>query len=335
MKKEKTIYLSDVLWNIIYKWRILCICAIIGLAGMLGIKTYKNYKQIKKDDAKVEKYEKALSQYEEDLVQYKKDLITYEKDLDTYYKDKEEYVKAKEKYDEEYNVLIEKNEIYEAYKLKQTKPVKPTKPEKPEKPEKPKKVTTQNISMVYGYPKYAAVGVVGGIVVSSVCIACIYVVSNTIKKKEEFEETYGLRTFGDLFINTKKTNIIDSKIDNMRYKNYLTTKEYFDLVLTNLKITCQKNNYKELFLTSTIEFNGDENPLINKLIKGLNDNNIHTIYGKDITLNAESMNIMSKINNVVIIEQVNKTKYSSLEKELILCKNLGVNLMGVVTITEQ
>ncbi len=315
MKKERVIYIKDFLWNILYQWKILLLCSIIGFVGLTGLKVVKNYKHIRNSEARVEKY--------------KKDKKEYDKKIDDFYKKKEIYEKANAKYEKKFKSLMKKNEIYDAYKLRLNRPIAPKKPKEPKEP----KIT--ELGMTYGLVKYSLTGLAGGLLVGAIVVCGYYVINKKIKTKEELEEVYSLRTFSYLVSDSKKRNPISSKIRELRYRNVLTKEEHLGLVITNLVITCKRNHYAEVFFTSSIDLSKNDKSQIAVIIKGLREEGIVAAYGNNVNTDVSSMKTMDKMNNVVIVEKIGKTSYPQLEEELTLCTDLNINLLGIVPIVEE
>lgn len=324
-KKDKIIDLFDMFWAIIYQWKILLLCAIIGFVGFTSLKVVKNYNHIRNNEAKVEAYK-------EKSKQYKKNKKEYDKELDTFYKEKEVYEKANAKYEKEFKSLMKKNEIYNAYKLRLDRPIAPKKPKEPKEPKEPK---ITEIGMTYGLVKYSLVGMVGGLLAGAIVVCGYYVINKKIKTKEELEEVYSLRIFDYLVSDGKKRNPISSKIRELRYRNVLTKEEHLGLVITNLVITCKRNHYAEVFLTSSIDLSKNDKNQIAVIIKGLREEGIVAAYGNNVNTDVSSMKTMDKMNNVVIVEKIGKTSYPQLEEELTLCTDLNINLLGIIPIVEE
>lgn len=181
--------------------------------------------------------------------------------------------------------------------------------------------------------KYILLGAFVGIFLSCLWVALCYIFSNRLKSSKEVQEKYGIRIFGDIFFGEKKKrflSVIDNWVDFIQHKEKYSLEEQKDLIITNLKMTCNKENIQHLFLTTSISLNEEEKTLIDMVISNLRDSDIKVTFGKNIIRNTKSLEEMVEISNVVLIEKVRESVYTNLHKELLLCKEQKASVLGII-----
>lgn len=205
-------------------------------------------------------------------------------------------------------------------------------------PEDGEEATTENSVSVPEKPtsnvvKYIVLGAICGIFLACICITLVYILNNKIKSSEELAELYGLRVFGKITVPDGKRRIfagVDRWIDQLRYKEKWTLEEQLDLVLTNLKVTCRKENIEKLFFTSAIHLTAEEKTRIEEVMANLKENGVEVLFGENIIRNAKSFEQMAEIGQVVLIERERASEYSAIEKEIVLCMEQKASLIGVI-----
>lgn len=184
--------------------------------------------------------------------------------------------------------------------------------------------------------KYVLLGIIAGIFLGCLWISVRYVISPRLRSVQELQNSYGLRIFGEI-TNQKSQKkrmlkFVDRGLDKIRHKEVWTLDEQKELILTNLCVTCKRENIQTLFVTTSLHMNEQDKQLVDTLIGNLNSFGIQITYGENITRNAASLEKMSSLSDVVIVEKEEETEYASLEKELTLCNEQKAKVLGMIVL---
>ncbi|MCM1232523.1 MAG: hypothetical protein NC489_20560 [Ruminococcus flavefaciens] len=185
--------------------------------------------------------------------------------------------------------------------------------------------------------KYFLFGFLIGIFLYCVWIVCIYVLGNRIKTSDELQEVYGLRVFGVISLEKKVSSkprflsCVDRFIDKtVLRKESWTLEEQWELVLTNISVSCKKAGIRDIFVTTSLHLTEQEQQLVQKIIESLKNYDLQINFAENIVRSARAFEQMAKISNVIIIEKLGTTSYPILEKELVLCMEQSSNVLGVI-----
>lgn len=184
--------------------------------------------------------------------------------------------------------------------------------------------------------KYVVFGILIGIFLSSVWIAFCFVIDGKINSARELQQTYGLRILGEYADakNRKKRvfQFVDNWLDRLNHKETWTEEEQKALILTNIGVTCKKENVTKVFVTTSLHLDESDKQLVNMFLKSLEAAGLQTVFGENIMRNAKSLEQMSEIGTVILVEKEAYSAYSSLERELSLCSEQKAEVLGVVVI---
>lgn len=183
--------------------------------------------------------------------------------------------------------------------------------------------------------KYILLGAFVGIFLSCIWIVCRCLLNARLQNVGELQQMYGVRSFGNLADAVPKKRIlgcVDRWLSSLREKEQWTAEERRELVVTNMKVTCKKEQIERIFLTSVIHMTEADKTQISLLIEELQKFGIKAEFGECITSNAESVEQMSEYGQVVLVEKVGVSKYEAVGKEIGLCCDQGVNVLGAVVL---
>ena len=180
--------------------------------------------------------------------------------------------------------------------------------------------------------KFIILGILIGLFVGCGLIILQYIFSGRMRSIDELQKIYGIRIFGIMAEKEKKKPLafVDHLLDKVSHKENWTLQEQRELILTNLKVTCKKENIKKIFVTSSLHVNEKERSLIEHLLSGLKESGIEVKFGENVMRNSKSFEQMADIGNVVIIEEENVSKYRMFEKEISLCMEQSAAVLGVI-----
>lgn len=180
--------------------------------------------------------------------------------------------------------------------------------------------------------KYLLLGALVGIFLACVWIAMCYILSGRIKSVQELGNIFGLRIFGSISLEKKKRafSFVDRWLDKLRKKRQRTLEQQYELVLTNLKVTCRKAKIEQVFFTTSMEMTDADRRLLEELQKRLEKEGVKSSFGEDIVHNAGSLERMAEMEYVVLLEKTGTTDYADVEQELTLCVQQNAKVLGVV-----
>ena len=164
-----------------------------------------------------------------------------------------------------------------------------------------------------------------------------YTLNPRLEDIQELRNVYGLRIFGKLDITNKKKKRFFSSVDNWiekkLNKDRLPLEEQKKLLITNVVMTCKKENVKQVFVTSSTQLKDGYTAIVQEILRGLQASGIETAFGECITCKAESLAQMGDMTKVIFVEQAGVTRYSSLENEMVLCADQSVEILGAVVLS--
>ena len=182
-------------------------------------------------------------------------------------------------------------------------------------------------------------GVVGA-VVGVVVVLAAYVLSARLRRNGELEEYYHVRFLGAAKDTKKgKKNVftaIDAAIEgleNHRAKN-MDAACLLELLVSNIYVACKKGNVSTVYLSGS-QIDAVSGDFVKALTEALSAKGITAKAGKSILIHAESMIEAAEVGNVVFIEKKRKSYYADLLKEVQLCRQNAIGIIGVTTVGEQ
>lgn len=189
-----------------------------------------------------------------------------------------------------------------------------------------------NDSRVKGLLKYIILGIVGGGVIGILWIDIRYILNRGIKTQDEVRNIYNLSILG--FIGkstTKKVSKLDLLIENLNKTRIeeISTEDSMELAVTSTVIHCEQEGINEIYLAIHKSIEPNHLSII-KLKEELTKKKINLIVGGNIMYHAEFMKQAVDIKNIIFVEVLNKTTYDEMTRELLLCEELDLNVIGTI-----
>lgn len=185
--------------------------------------------------------------------------------------------------------------------------------------------------------KIFVVGFLGGAFLAFVVWLLAYVLSNKLRVEEDFEYVYGQKLLGNVPMDDKKRRkcfaVVDDFFVKMRHfnKRYFKQEEALDMVEANIRIAMQKNNSKKLMLTGSF-CEGEMEDVFVEIEKRLRKHGIEIICASSVLYNAEALEILAGVENVVLIEKAEESLQGEVQREIEVCDQQNVNLVGCVVV---
>lgn len=183
--------------------------------------------------------------------------------------------------------------------------------------------------------KYIVLGALVGIFIACCWITMGYIFGKKIRSSEELQDAYGMRVFGEVTLTEEKKRLfggIDRWIDRLQHKEKWTRAEQKDMILANLITTCRKESIDQVFVTTSLHQSEQEKAVTEAILEEVRKAGIAVTFGENVARNARSLEQMSGIGRVIVIEHVGETEYTSLEKELDLCVQQKAEVLGAIAL---
>ncbi|MBP3199180.1 MAG: hypothetical protein J6N21_19565, partial [Butyrivibrio sp.] len=108
----------------------------------------------------------------------------------------------------------------------------------------------------------------------------------------------------------------------------LPTQQALDMVISEISVGIEKSNVNKPFITST---SASED--VKKLIETIKTKCSSDIkVGESVLVDAASLKNLSESDGVIFVEKILDSKLSDISKELELCKQYGVKVLGTVVV---
>ena len=184
--------------------------------------------------------------------------------------------------------------------------------------------------------KYVAIGLILGIFLVAGIEALKVVLSNRIQEKEDVETLYNQYYYGNICSaegSKKFLGFVDNAILKLKNggKNMSSYPVQISVVANGIKLSCKKNELKNLVITGTSDavLDGDSVKTIKEQLEadGINVNVV-----KNICINTDAMNACEEAGNVVLIEGVGKSYYKDVEEEISKAQAYNIKILGIVSV---
>ena len=172
--------------------------------------------------------------------------------------------------------------------------------------------------------KYFILGGVLGCLFGVVLIAIKYIFTNTIKVGTDVQNMFGIAYLGQL--TCKKNNIWDKIANKIFYpKENFNLETEKQIIISKLKVYCNKNKITNLVISASV--NENEKKHLEDIVLLLKENNIVCkILEKNIFEEFE------KVENVIMVENIGKTSYATIENDLLFYKIQQIHVLGYIVI---
>ena len=178
--------------------------------------------------------------------------------------------------------------------------------------------------------KYVAVGALGGIVLACLFIIISYIMRGTINKAEDLQYLYNIRILGRINFRIKK-NIFLSLWNRIigRPEDSLSIEEQIAFLKANLKLVCEKNQIGKILLSG---YEAEQSEYLKDAFSILDQCGVRVEYVKDLFASPEALNKLSEFDNIVFVERIRKSRYTEIVKEIEICAEQDINILGAVVI---
>lgn len=271
-----------------------------------------------------------LAERRADVIQDEELLAKQNEYIISYYEDMKDYKKNNSDFNDVQKSLFEKL-TKGKYKIDNSLYEKEIEAEEKEAAEID---TTVNVK-----PSIAAIiaGFLAGAIAAFAIRAFLYTISKNIHGEDEVKYLFGTNVFGVVDASSHGKKRLAAPVDRLfkRFKagskKSLTYEEQLQLVCTNILIQCKNNGVDKVHLSGS-EMKKIPAVLINTLRETLEKAGIEVSNGKGVAYDAESLMSLAEKKNGILVEVSEKTSCAEIAKELNLCRQNEINVLGVVLV---
>ena len=175
--------------------------------------------------------------------------------------------------------------------------------------------------------KYAVLGLGIGIILAILYIVITYIWRGTINNEKDVTYLYGVQLMGTLKGKNKKSMLL-RLYDNLRGKKPVDFSVEEAIVCADVTGYCSRNQIQKLLLLSSEEVT--ETAWIDTLVKKLKEAGVEATVETDILSSAAAREKAAGYEVAVLIAQVRRSAYDTLEQELGFCQLQNIQIAGAI-----
>ena len=159
--------------------------------------------------------------------------------------------------------------------------------------------------------KFAALGFMAGAFFIIMWICAKYILTQTIKTKDEFKNLFGLNVLGT----------ISNECENL------------GMITAGAQIGAKKIEAKKLYVASSLtdeQHTASYSKIVDAIQTGAGDITVDS--GESILVNPASLEKLSAADGVIFVEKLKASKYEDIARELEIVKNYGIKVLGIVVL---
>lgn len=194
--------------------------------------------------------------------------------------------------------------------------------------------TTVNVK-----PSIASIiaGFLAGAIAAFACRAFLYTISKNIHGEDEVKYLFGTTVFGvvDASAHGKKRllSVVDRLLKRIKVgrKKKLSYETQLQLICTNILIFCKNNGITKVHLSGS-EMKKVPSVVLKTIRETLEKAGIEVSNGNGVAYDADSLMELAEKKNGILVEVSEKTSCEEIAKELNLCRQNEVSILGVVLV---
>ena len=174
--------------------------------------------------------------------------------------------------------------------------------------------------------KYICLGILCGMFFVCVWTTAKYILSVKLRVPEDIEDGFALHLIG---------NITDQQIKRpeifKKTYHYLSADEQIQLIISGIQVSEEKENMRNVFITTT-SVTERSRQICRKICDAVNEKGISCTVGKSMVYDPQAIKQAACSNGVVLVEQIDKSRYDEIAKEKELCSKYHVPIIGCVVV---
>ena len=183
--------------------------------------------------------------------------------------------------------------------------------------------------------KMLVLGFLAGAFLAIVFWAAVYMMSGVVRPEDDFEKLLGCKLLGNVPVSENKKRkvfgFVDCLVIKLRHFNrrFFEREKAYDMIAANVRIAMRSIGAKQVILTGAV-CGDSQTAVLEALTKRLEKDKIEIVLVSPILYDAEALEKMVEIGNVVLVEKAELSLYDEVAKEIEVCMQQGVNLLGGV-----
>jgi len=190
-----------------------------------------------------------------------------------------------------------------------------------------KDVAKKEVVKAHISKKCAVLGLGIGIILAILYIVITYIWRGTINNEKDVTYLYGVQLMGTLKGKNKKSMLL-RLYDNLRGKKPVDFSVEEAIVCADVTGYCSRNQIQKLLLLSSEEVT--ETAWIDTLVKKLKEAGVEATVETDILSSAAAREKAAGYEVAVLIAQVRRSAYDTLEQELGFCQLQNIQIAGAI-----
>ncbi len=186
------------------------------------------------------------------------------------------------------------------------------------------------------HKKYILLGAAAGVFLACCYLACRYLLSARLRVKEDLEECFGISSLGTLPAAEPKRKFL-GVVDRWISSGFgdkdrqFSEEERIRMICAGIRIGAKKSDMKSIYLTGVC---GDEAcEQVKALLCDKMKPDIASVRcGRSVTCDPESLEALAAADGVVLVERIGGSRYDELRKEVEICRQNQVEILGSVVI---
>lgn len=183
--------------------------------------------------------------------------------------------------------------------------------------------------------KMFVLGLIIGFFASVMVLLIVYIGTRRVRDDGDFTALQ-LNLLGTVADERRKkgpAGWIDAKLRRLHYKaEYnIPAEQRLKMLVSNIYLKCQANGAEQVYLTGTVLKDMDAE-FLKQLTTDLKARGIALVIGSSMIESADALLAAAESRSVIIIEKELKTVYESLEKEMKLCQENAIRIIGGILV---
>lgn len=180
--------------------------------------------------------------------------------------------------------------------------------------------------------KWVVVGAAGLFIIALIVILIKYLLKGVIRCYDDIEYTYGIQvlgTYDDPKTASKEHKfVLDKWLKSLRIRRKSQDRESsVALIAKKLQLLARNHDIKNICVAIGPDVDTDET-FISDVIKKTEGINVTAAY--NILRNADAINMMLEADGVVLLEQMDKSRFASIDQERVMCSGNNIRILGAI-----
>ncbi len=185
--------------------------------------------------------------------------------------------------------------------------------------------------------KWGFFGAVFGVLFIGSIEVLKWLVGGKLNSSEELQQNFDIHIYGT--IEERKRHKVLGVIDELIYKlknrnkKILNEKQNFRMILSGICLDAKRRGISSIYMTGTEIESISEKTIINELKRELVAEEVDLIIGQSILYDSKALLKMAQTGCVILAEETGYSKYQEIIREIEMCQNQSVSILGCIVFT--